>query len=224
MKRLTSIALAGVTAASMVVPAFATPPTPVSGMEVGIGTTNTVVSSSVNIPSISVVVPLSDTVILNPFELNYTVPGTTTAKTTQIVHGTQYIQNLSDATIKVGYVATVTVPEDISYVPDPASETSIKTLTEGGKQLCLTLSTEPVKDSGAALTAAKKTAVITQNAADFLPDGSSPTYKAIVQPAATDNATNNQFLAYEIGGYTSKDPSWGVEDTVNVNIAWTFGF
>ncbi len=241
IKKLMSLGLASVMMSSMIISASATAPQDITGITVSAGkTATTEVSSSVNIPTISVVIPLADTVVLNPYEMSYTAPGGAAPSTDQVVHAVNFIQNMSSANIKVSYTAVAAVSsDDISYqaVPssDSASVTAIKGDTET-KQVGMEIKTAPLGDSdpsafATAIGAGKTdgtdfyTGTVTTAASDFIMCVADPTVTSVEVEArdASDN-TKTQFLGYQISGFASKPATWTADDKVDVSIAWTFGF
>ena len=93
MKKLMSAAMAGALALSLSVPAFASGNTVLTGVDsLGEGATIEVTGTT-KTADVKVTVPTSSSVVLNPYELDYTVEGAASAVNDQIISAAQYIVN-----------------------------------------------------------------------------------------------------------------------------------
>jgi len=120
-KKLISMAAAGLLATTMVVPAFATDPTPnVTDITEA---TPFEYTGQVNLGTIKVTMATSDTVFVNPYEIEVKVGETTSGGTTtdvtstnKIISPTQSIKNQSDTGLKISVTPTGTPGSKVTLV------------------------------------------------------------------------------------------------------------
>lgn len=105
MNKILSAALAGVMALSLMVPAFAAE-TEVTMDGLADGAT-VEVTGTTQTATVKILVPATGEVILNPYELDCTVPGAASPVQDQIISATQYIVNDSNLPVKVSMMIYV---------------------------------------------------------------------------------------------------------------------
>lgn len=234
LRKLVSLGLLSTLAATMVVPAFATTaPTDVTGDETEYEgeALSTTITTTVNIPTISVIIPTTGAVVLNPYKLSVTPTGAASAVTDQIIAPVQVMQNKSTAPITVTLVPTATVPSGVTLVTEaPTATGDVAKDLENGKQIWLQVVANSCIDSiaaktGPALADAGSPKKITMLAtAEEFDMETIPTIDLDIAGTNTDTdtKTEKEFLAFQVQGEMSQVDDWTVDDVVEASIAWTF--
>lgn len=198
-------------ALSLAVPAFA------SGNTATSLTQNTEVTGNTEVPTISITVPATAAVIVNPYKMTVQNDAGTDV-TDQIVSATQYIKNESDVALKVSTEVT----------GKPAGTLTLATATTQGTKAVTTNSVFMYFEIGAA-TADDGTgdptwaAAYDSKAATQILVGSKAVKKAdMLTLGAGDQAAT--YAAYRLTGDAASAPTtaWTSADKVDVAIAFTF--
>lgn len=221
LRKLTSLALMGTLAAAMVVPAFAAT-TADEKIDFGAateaegegtsGSASTEVSSTVNVPTLKVSVPTSGAALLNPYCMKYQVDGSD--KTDQVINRAGSLENKTEGiNIKVSCAPTVTLPQGVTLASAAADLAKAE-----DKQAFLELSVD--KGTAAADPGASAQKITMAESADDL--DTKQVEDATLELDDCKATTPNKFLNFKIGGSLSKVQGWTVDDTIGVNLAWTF--
>lgn len=172
------------------------------------------ITGTTNVPTISVIVPNTGSVVCNPYKLSVTVKGT--AYTDQIISAPQFIQNGSDVPLKVNIKGKAT-PSDTANI-SMATKAPTDKITD--KQIYLFVNT---KDCG---TSAAKPASVEfdafNKATSLVLGTADATLNGVNLPAK--DATGNAFLAFRLEGAMTPAPAtaWATSDTVEVALTFSF--
>jgi hypothetical protein len=239
MKKIGSVALAGVMAASLSIPAFAsTTTTPAA--ETTTDPNTTVVDGAYKEIAIAVTVPATGTAQINPYglpvEFKKSESSTKAAKVTgqQIVTQPLYISNEGDVALDINATVTTTIPktskmsivaakpadtdtEKDAYVYLQMVQSANKTLDETG--------TDKIADECAAdATWAKASQLVLSTDDKVSSDAALATLAA--SKVTTDSVTYNvgSIVLYRLAGdvVTKPDSDWAETDTFSASIAFTF--
>lgn len=202
MKKLLSGAMAAALSLSLAVPAFATN-TVLNGVE-GLAEGATVeVTGTTQTATVKVTVPSGGNVVLNPYELKYTVDGADV--TDQIISAEQYIVSESNLPIKVSTSVTGTIEGTGDFMATTA-------VGETDKKVNLKF------EIGA--TSAADTAAASYDSKPLV-KGTAVTFDPITM---TDKDGATPAVAFKFTGDAAKNPTnpWTTEDVVGASIAFTF--
>lgn len=213
MKRLTSLALAGAMAMTMVVPAFAAN----TASELSQSTT---ITGTTEVPTISVTVPDTGAVVVNPYKLEVSVSGTDV--TDQIISATQYLENASNVAIEVK--ASVTGTKEGNAVFATASTQGGKAVTTNSAFMYFEIilsddnSSEPTWPESFDKTNVNQLLVgDTENAAKS-------TMVTMAAGDGSDAAASNGYAAFHLAGDVADKltTAWAATDKFGATIAFTF--
>lgn len=201
MNKILSAALAGVMALSLMVPAFAAE-TEVTMDGLADGAT-VEVTGTTQTATVKILVPATGEVILNPYELDCTVPGAASPVQDQIISATQYIVNESNLPVKVSTKVTGTIEGAEFSATSAVAETTKKVNLQFGIGATSAKDTEPGTFDTRALA---------------------KTETAFADITMDKKGGTNPAVGYKFSGDASKNPDtpWTTDDVVGATIAFTF--
>jgi hypothetical protein len=237
MKKIGSVALAGVMAFSLAIPAFASDGSTTSSSN---SSNSTVVSGSYTTPVISVTVPATGTVAVNPYGLPVKFDkgdgSTVTVKNMQLVSAPMTLKNNGDTALDA-YVTASTVVPSTSHVTffasDPNKDETAKKTTNIYMQLEAVQSAKSgygdTLNQGLIEEFADEDTWSSVTPIDFDANGAIGTKTKLVTLKEMD-ATSGTYQAGSIAqirldGKVSEDPdttAWAETDTFTTTIAFTF--
>lgn len=204
MKKFLSVVLALTMALALCVPAFAAD-TVLNGVD-GLSEGATIeVTGTTQTATVKVTVPAAGEIVLNPYELDYTVAGAASPVQTQIISAEQYIVNESNLPVKVTTKVTGTIEGGGDFSANSA-------VAETTKKVNLNF--------GIGKTTAKDTP-----ASSYETKALSKTQVAFTDITMDKKGTgNNAAIAYKFTGDAAKNPTsaWTTEDVIGATIVFTF--
>lgn len=215
MKKLIASTMACALAISLAAPAFAADTTVDAPGEDGTYSAKTEVAGTTEAPTISITVPQSGAVVVNPYKMEVSVEQV--KFTDQIISAPQYITNGSNVPISVSATVTGTVSDNSGIV--------FATSTLKGN--------ETTKSIFMYLEIAKTTAATTPPTWAAAYDAKADNLAVVVGSKGTTkkdmvvmDATGgeNAFAAFRLAGAVATNPAkaWTSTDAVTVSIAYTF--
>jgi hypothetical protein len=243
-KRITSLALAALTAASLAVPAFAAEEGTTAQTTESTTNRSTAVTGTYQAVDIAVVVPSTGTVVINPYALPVEIAkdGSTaiTVKNQQIVTKPLSIKNKSDIALDINVSATATTKGALTLATAPIADVTTDTKNDAFVYLAieesdLTGGTSTVTDTAIA----KKYAEVkwTEYTAESTPanvlalktSAVSKEKMGTLAAATLSNGTFSEYKAKSIAyiglvGQCAQSPksAWTTKDGLTANIAFTF--
>ena len=213
MKKIISMFLALVMALALAVPAFATS-----------GTVK--VDSSLQLPTLNVVLPTTASMIMNPYKMEVKVnPKDTTTVNDQIVSATMEVKNLSDIDVQVGIKVQGTIKNTADTKPAFAAGT---TASSSAKEAWIYVAFE-IGNTGMTVSDTNGTGggtvVLTtaeQEVTDFASNASPASGNTLKASANKKDPATNGVLGFKFFGDISPVTSWTDKDTMAANIAFTF--
>lgn len=207
MKKVLSLVLALAMVLTLAVPAFAGSSTP---------SNTTDITGTTKAPTITVTVPASAAVTVNPYKMEVTVGSDKVSD--QIIFATQYVENTSD----------VALVFDVTVTGKKEGNAIFSTTSTAGK-IVATNSVFLYAEFGAATADDGSGDPTWGNAFDTKATNmvaisdKAVTKKAVAELAATDGSTAN-YLAFKLAGDASSQPTtaWTASDKVGATIAFTF--
>lgn len=214
LKNLACAALAGALALSLSAPAFASEEL----------TQGTEFEGTMNVPTISITVPESGSVVLNPYKLSYT-PAGGTASTDQIISATNHIKNESNVALNVSATVTGKLPtgkKDVTFATSTTQNAS-KPLTTNSIFMYFEIGPSTDGSSDASWPegyVAKPTA--DQEVKQILVKNGATTVNNMLTMEAGDAAAT--YAAYRLTGDVVGAPTraWADDDSVSATVAFTF--
>lgn len=216
MKKLIASTMACALAISLAAPAFAADTTVSTPGEDGTYSAKTEVAGTTEAPTISITVPQSGAVVVNPYKMTVKVDEQTNS-TDQIISAPQYITNGSDVPISVSATVTGTVSDNSGIV----FATSTLKGNETTKSIFMYL--EIAKTSAVATPPSWAAAYDAKaNNLAVVVGSKGTTKKDMVVMDATGG--ENAFAAFRLAGAVATNPAkaWTSTDAVTVSIAYTF--
>ena len=204
MKKLMSAAMAGALALSLSVPAFASGNTVLTGVDsLGEGATIEVTGTT-KTADVKVTVPTSSSVVLNPYELDYTVEGAASAVNDQIISAAQYIVNESDLPVKVSTSVTGTIEGTGDFAAADAT-------AEGTKKVHLEFNIGETSD-GTTESTNYETKALTKTATAF------------TDITMDEKGGANPAISFKFTGDAAENPTtpWTTDDIVGATIVFSF--
>lgn len=217
LKKLATLALAGVMAMSLTAPAFAED-------NDGTAATNTEISGTVEPAAIKVTIPTTGAVVVNPYKMEVLPAGGTagTDETTeQIISATQYIENKGKAAVQLSASVTGTASSGVTFAT-VKHEGSTKPVTTKSVFMYFEIgrtddaSTEPTWNANG-YDSKLNTQILV---------GTKAVAKTNMVTLAAGTGSAGQakgFAAYRLAGDANATPAtaWTADDTVTVAIAFT---
>lgn len=220
-KKIMSTALAGVMALSLSATALAEETDLVQSTEIE-GSTQT--------PTISISVPVSGDVILNPYKMSVDVSADQDGSelvTSQIISAPEYIKNKTDVALSVSATVTGKVAGEAVFAT--ASTQSGKAVTTKSAFVYL-----EVIDAGAGADADATAPTTVPTDADWAAYDAKAANQILLAAKAVSKANmltvpavadaSSSFIAYRLAGDAASSPTkaWTEADTVSATIAFTF--
>lgn len=230
-KKLACTTLAGLMAVSMTVPAFAATISDIGGLsDIGLD-----ISGSTEVPTISVTVPTTGSVITNPYKLSVDVSAANDGSdltTDQIISATQFIESESNVPLNLSVTATGEIPTESKAVFSTASVANNAKLTNKSLFLYLQLkaATASLDASGNVETAAPDFQAFDAKT-DIVIGAKQVTKPNILtlDAARKEQSGGADVTVPAVAGFrlagdavTTPTEAWTNKDIVNVKLAFTF--